>query len=81
MSPKTEARANELAKKYLDNDQHESREWTVNLGLYLPVTEGNVIRLDVHDGPYKGEHKMLVKSTELNLKDMSMGLTLKELGL
>lgn len=79
MSPKTAAQAQKLAQQYLKDDQHELVEWELTT-MYRPVWEGDVVELVVHDGlkAYQGVRKCFVKSLDLNLKDMTMRLTLKE---
>lgn len=79
MSPKTAARAQQLAAQYLANDGVEQVEWDVETA-YLPVWEGDVIELVIPDGDsaYTGARKCLVKSLTLDLATMRMQLTLKE---
>lgn len=78
LSPATEARARELAKSYLA-DQREHVEWEITTQ-YLPVWEGDCVALLVSDGmeEYQGRRHCLVKNVELELKHMTMRLTLKE---
>lgn len=79
MKPETAARAQELARANLKRDQRELIEWTVNT-MYMPIWEGDVVQLNVYDGPsaYRGKRKCLVKSLDLDLSRMTMKLTLKE---
>lgn len=79
MSPKTAAQAQKLATKYLKDEQHELVEWELRT-MYRPVWEGDVVELVVHDGlkEYQGVRKCFVKSLDLDLKDMTMRLRLKE---
>lgn len=79
MSPQTAARAQQLAKEYLQNDSYEHVEWELNT-TYLPIWEGDVVELVVRDGPerYRGKRKCLVKNLELELQHFTMRLTLKE---
>lgn len=81
MKPQTQARANQLAKQALAREQRELVEWELST-MYLPVWEGDVVELVVHDGPkeYRGTRKCLVKSLDLELEHMTMRLTLKETG-
>lgn len=81
MQPRTQARAEQLARQYLAKASAERVEWRLTCQ-YLPLWEGDVVRLNVTDGPaeYRGRRKCLVKSVELRLDTMQMGLTLKETG-
>lgn len=79
MSPKTAARAQQLANQYLASDGVEQVEWELST-IYLPIWEGDVVELVVRDGDqaYQGVRHCLVKSIELGLHDMTMTLRLKE---
>ena len=79
MSPRTAARAQQLAASYLANDSRELVEWELTT-TYLPIWEGDVVELVVHDGDidYQGARKCLVKSITLDLQPLRMKLTLKE---
>lgn len=79
MSPKTAAQAQKIAQQHLKQEQRELVEWELTT-MYRPIWEGDVVELVVHDGlkEYQGVRKCLVKSLDLNLKDMTMKLTLKE---
>lgn len=79
MSPETAARAQKLAKSYLSQDSQEHVEWTLTT-TYLPLWEGDVVDLVVHDGPqqYRGHRHCLVKSIELELQHFTMRMVLKE---
>lgn len=79
MKPETAARAQALAQANLKKDQRELIEWTLTT-MYLPVWEGDVVQLNVPDGPsaYRGKRKCLVKALDLDLSRMTMKLTLKE---
>lgn len=79
MSPATAQRAQQLARKYLAEESVELVEWEMETP-YLPIWEGDIVDLIVHDGPqrYRGRRKCLVKSLDLDLGDMSMRLRLKE---
>lgn len=79
MSPQTKARADAIALQNLKSEQRELIEWTLPT-TYLPVWEGDVIELVVHDGlsAYRGKRKCLVKGVDLELEHMTMSLTLKE---
>ena len=78
LSPATEARAQELADEYLGN-QLGLVEWQLDCQ-YLPIWEGDVVELVVHDGmdEYAGRRHCLVKNVELDLQYLTMRLTLKE---
>lgn len=79
MSPQTAARAQQLASSYLNADLREHIEWELTTA-YLPIWEGDVVELIVHDGDadYQGTRKCLVKSISLDLQPLRMKLTLKE---
>lgn len=79
LSPKTQARAQALANEALAKDSRELIEWELST-TYLPIWEGDVVELVVHDGDelYRGVRKCLVKSLDLDLGHMTMNLTLKE---
>lgn len=77
MTPRTAARAQQIANSYLARDMTEQVEWTMNCH-YLPLRGGHVVDLIVPSGDYQGRRRCLVKNTALNLGDMSMSLTLKE---
>lgn len=79
MEPATYQRALELARQKLAERSRELVEWKIKC-LYLPVWEGDVVELFVHDGPsrYRGVRHCLVKNLELELEHMTMTLTLKE---
>lgn len=80
LQPATAARAQQLAREYLERDSGESIEWQLDT-LYLPIWEGDVVELYVPDGQegYTGLRKCLVKSVSLSLDGaMPMKLTLKE---
>lgn len=73
--------AQQKAKEQLAKDQRELIEWKLST-TYLPIWEGDVVELWVHDGEpaYQGVRKCLVKNLDLNLENMTMSLTLKETG-
>jgi len=79
MEPATYQRALELARQKLAEKSKEQVEWKIK-SLYLPIWEGDVVELYVHDGPsrYRGMRHCLVKNVELELEHMTMTLTLKE---
>lgn len=79
MSPKTAARAQQLAEQYLANDSTELVEWELST-IYLPIWQGDVVELVVYDGEkaYQGVRRCMVKSLEIRLSDLTMQLTLKE---
>lgn len=79
MSPQTAAQAQKIAEEHLRDEQRELVEWELTT-MYRPIWEGDVVELVVHDGlkEYQGVRKCLVKSLDLDLKDMTMRLTLKE---
>lgn len=73
--------AQQKAKEQLAKDQRELIEWKLST-TYLPIWEGDVVELWVHDGEpaYQGVRKCLVKNLDLSLENMTMSLTLKETG-
>lgn len=79
LTPQTTAQAQKLANQYLKENAPELVEWELTT-TYLPVWEGDVVELVVHDGmeQYKGIRKCLVKGVSLDLGSMTMALTLKE---
>lgn len=79
LTPQTAAQAQKLANQYLKENAPELVEWKLTT-TYLPVWEGDVVELVVHDGmeQYKGIRKCLVKGVSLDLGSMTMALTLKE---
>lgn len=79
MAPKTPQRAHEMAKQRLNEQSTELVEWELQT-VYLPIWEGDVVELVVHDGEksYQGVRKCLVKRVEIELQYMTMRLTLKE---
>lgn len=79
LSPQTAARAQQLANQYLKEDAAELVTWEVTT-TYLPLWEGDVVDLVVHDGmaSYRGTRRCLVRNVELDLSNMTMHLTLKE---
>lgn len=79
LTPQTAAQAQKLANQYLKENAPELVEWELTT-TYLPVWEGDVVELVVHDGmeQYKGIRKCLVKGVSLDLGSMTMELTLKE---
>ena len=79
MAPKTAQRAHEMAKQRLAEQSTELVEWELQT-VYLPLWEGDVVELVVHDGDprYQGVRKCLVKQVEIELQHMTMRLTLKE---
>lgn len=79
MNPQTQAQAQKLVNEYLKGDSREHVTWNITTQ-YLPIWEGDVITLVVHDGmeQYRGIRKCLVKNVELDLQFMQMQLTLKE---
>lgn len=79
MNPATQAEAQRLANLYLKGDSIEQVEWNLT-SKYLPIWEGDVVDLIVHDGldAYRGRRRCLVKSVDLDLRYMDMTLTLKE---
>lgn len=79
LDPQTAAQAQKLASQYLKGNAPELVEWKLTT-TYLPVWEGDVVELVVHDGmtQYQGIRKCLVKGVDLDLGNMTMHLTLKE---
>lgn len=77
LQPKTAKAAQDLAQDYLRRDGVEQIEWNIRCH-YLPLRGGDVVTLEVPSGEYAGTRHCLVKTTELNLGDMSMSIGLKE---
>lgn len=77
MAPKTDKRAQEIAKERLKAETTELIEWELET-VYLPLWEGDVVELVVPSGLYTGVRKCLVKNVSINLETMHMQLTLKE---
>lgn len=79
LTPATTAKATSLAQEYIKENSKEQVEWQLST-LYLPIWEGDVVELYIHDGPdrYQGVRKCLVKSVEFYLDTKQMDLTLKE---
>jgi len=77
LNPPTSATAFDLAKQYAD-ERKPALEWDIKTA-YLPIWEGDVIALIVHDGAYTGRRVCLVKNVDIRLDDLSMSLKLKEL--
>ena len=73
------AEAQKRAETLLKRDQRELVEWQLTT-TYLPLWEGDVVELVVHDGmkDYQGVRKCLVKIVDIDLLHMTMQLTLKE---
>lgn len=78
LNPATWQNAYDQAKSDL-NKSVDLVEWKLTTQ-YLPIWEGDVVALNVPDGPqrYRGARKCLVKELELALDTMQMQLTLKE---
>ena len=79
LSPRTADRASQLAKQYLQRNTTELVEWEVETP-YLPLWEGDVVDLVVHDGldQYQGRRRCLVKNLSIDLLHFDMSMTLKE---
>lgn len=81
MSPPTQARANELVSAYLARASHELVEWELTCR-HMPLWEGDVVDLVLPSEPgneaYAGRRRCLVKSVDVGLAGLSMGVTLKE---
>ena len=79
LTTKTAKAATEVAQKKLAQEQVELIEWELET-VYLPLWEGDVVELVVHDGnaQYRGVRKCLVKNVSIALDTMHMQLTLKE---
>ena len=77
MAPETFERADAIARERLDKASNESAEWTLTTE-YMPIRIGAVGTLRNHGDPYySGDQKVMVKSRDIDLKDMTMKLTLK----
>lgn len=79
LTPRTQAQADRLARTNLARESAELIEWELTT-TYLPIWQGDVVELWVHDGDpaYQGVRRCLVKSLDLELQHMTMRLTLKE---
>lgn len=79
MSPRTVARANQLAAERLKRDTAGIVEWEIETP-YLPLWEGDVVSLLVSDGPsgHTNARKCLVKSIDMELLHCGMKIGLKE---
>lgn len=79
LTPHTAKRAAEKAQEILKRQSVELVEWELET-TYIPVWEGDVVELVVHDGlkAYQGVRKCLVKDVTISLDTMRMQLTLKE---
>lgn len=79
MTPQTAVRAQQVAEEYLARDAMEHIEWDVST-TYLPIWEGDAVQLIIPDGlaEYQGARTCLVKNVSLNLRTMTMQLTLRE---
>ena len=75
--PATTAAAFDLATQYA-NQQKPAVEWDIETA-YLPIWEGDVIALIVHDGAYTGRRVCLVQNVDIRLGDLNMSLKLKEI--
>lgn len=78
LSPLTKARADQEAESRLKSAVLASTEWSFE-SLYLPLTEGDVIMVNVPTGKYGGAYKCLVKNVELSLEHMTISLKLKDI--
>ena len=78
LNPPTTAAAYDLAKKYAAL-QKPANEWSIKTQ-YLPIWEGDVIALVVHDGSYTGERRCLVQNIDIALDTLELDLRLKEVG-
>ena len=77
MSPETWNRAAQIARERLDRSSNESAEWELTTE-YMPIRIGAVgVLRNAGDPYYPGDRKVMVKSREINLADMTMKLTLK----
>lgn len=77
LSPLTKARADQEAESRLKSAVLASTEWSFSC-LYLPLTEGDVVQINVPTGKYEGRYKCLVKNVELSLEYMTISLKLKD---
>lgn len=78
MQDASTAAAFDMAREIAGN-QRESVTWSLTTQ-YLPLWEGDVVDLIVHDGAerYRGRRKCLVERLDLDLQYLTMKLTLKE---
>lgn len=79
MSPRTVARANQIAKEKLARETAGIVEWEIETP-YLPLWEGDVVSLLVSDGPsgHTDSRTCLVKAISMELLHCGMTITLKE---
>lgn len=79
LTPHTAQAAQQKAQQILKEQSLELVEWELTT-TFLPLWEGDVVELVVHDGlaEYRGTRKCLVKSVSVALDTMLMQLTLKE---
>lgn len=77
LSPATQTAATAAAQSYLADNTDEDHEWKVKL-LYMPMKCGQTVYITFPDGDDAGRHHCLVKTVELDLSDMTMTVTLKE---
>lgn len=79
LSPATAMAAQQLAKRYLEENSYELIEWDITTK-FMPLWEGDVIQLVIPDGDpmYSGTRRCMVKNLDLDLGTMDMTLTLKE---
>lgn len=79
ITPHTAKAASDKAAEILKRQSVELVEWELDT-CYIPVWEGDVVELVVHDGlkAYQGVRKCLVKNVSIALDTMRMSLTLKE---
>ena len=77
MSPETVEQANSIAATRLSRSSVESAEWTLTTE-YMPVRIGAVGTLKgLNDPYYSGDQTVMIKNRNIDLKDMTMQLTLK----
>jgi hypothetical protein len=71
------AAATASAKSYLADNTDEDCEWQIKM-LYMPMKTGETAYVTFPDGDDEGRHHCLIKNIELDLSDMVMNVTFKE---
>lgn len=79
MTPANQDRANAIAQERIESLAIETVEWSLTT-TYLPIWEGDVVELYIHDGPeyYQGLRTCLVNSVDFDLSNKQLTLTLAE---
>lgn len=79
LDPPTQQAAQEEARKAMDELGGEHVEWKLTT-MFVPIWEGDAVTLVVPDGEerYRGRRHCLVKSVDIELRHLTMQLTLVE---